>query len=173
MRSSDGRYITNILGFVISALFVMFDSASFSCTDGVDCLCDNLANTQDPLYRADLVRCDDFEHPNLRQYGSTPQEWHNLYFVGSDGCNEDTGGGVKTAMGKSGSACIDIVDETTPTFSDGGCGVTGETDCVFDGTYSLGHILRPGSTGGITGDSGFNNGWTGGVQSTFGMTYVM
>lgn len=45
-----------------------------SCTDGVDCFCDRIEDSEDPIYDANVVFCEDFE--NLAYYEDVPGAWY-------------------------------------------------------------------------------------------------
>ena len=120
------------------------------CTDGVDCLCDLLADDSTILF------CEDFEHPNLPQRSNSVPgrtEWHEQYGPGVEGCTHNPAPGTNVGfvrMGRDSNDCIDIYEEGGPNDCEGG-----DTDCVFGGGHSLGFRHRPGINGGTNGRARF------------------
>lgn len=124
-----------------------------SCVDGSNCLCDKISQ-QDP----NVVFCEDFEASSLDQNASGPG-WTDKYGAPVDGCWQKglpTGQWVKTVEGTCPTCCVNVVEEST-------CEVPGQTDCVFQGSQSMGHRFRPGETGGVVGSRSFSRGTNFGV----------
>lgn len=139
-----------------------------SCTDGVDCRCDLLIAE----FGAAIAFCEDGEHPNLANTLDTRGEWHTLYNGSGavDTCLIDNVEGLPWRVGfigdpeaaAAGRECMHHASEAN-------CGVPGQTDCVADGTYSIGHVMNPNKNQGITGDADF----IGGRQTEFGITMLI
>lgn len=142
-----------------------------NCTDGVDCRCDTLLATYGSSV---VVFCEDFEHPNLPNTQDSRNEWDNLYDHDGgnvvDTCIVDNVEGLQFRAGfygdpdaaAEGKECLGHASEAD-------CIISGETDCVYDGTYSLAQIMNPGKNQGITGVADFANG----RETTFGVTMLM
>ncbi len=158
----------------IAALLALVASGAAAkdtpCTDGVDCLCDRLANPADPLYDPNVVFCEDFEDPRLNNgdqlvpgVDGPADGWADKYGPPSNGCldaSQPAGQGLRDegAEGTHPWSCFNIVQE-------GACEVG--SDCVFDGTSSLGHRMRPGATQGIFGRASLTR-----PATNFGLTMV-
>lgn len=130
-----------------------------TCTDGVDCPCDRLADPADPLYDAELLFCEDFEDLALDDGG---KGWSDLYGPTNNGClingpDWNTNGSIE---GTCDTCCVNIVQPDA-------CEASGEDDCVFHGGQSLGHRLQQGRTGGIVGNASFTQ------TRRFGVTYAL
>lgn len=157
-----------LLAITLVHLAVPVAALAAPCTDGVDCFCDRLAGP-------DIVLCEDFEssHLAVRSFADRahPESWMSKYGPSVNQCLHNrtspefyTGFGIDNTLD-----CLDQVNESTATMSAGGCGVVGETDCVLDGNYALGHRARFQRNGGSTGIARF----TGGVQRTFGISIAL
>lgn len=133
---------------------VLCEAKDAPCTDGVNCLCDRISVPSDPLYTPGVLFCEDFEDPVLdngsrymRGVDGRADGWARKYGPGSDDCIDV---GVPSGLeqrdegmeGTQAFSCFNVVQESR-------CEVG--TDCVFEGTSSLAHRLRPGHTGGIVG----------------------
>lgn len=139
-----------------------------NCTFGSDCLCDTI---YDDYPSAGIFGCEDFEDPALPGI-TTPGTWDTKY-PGEDSfqCEVDAGGGnartgwvEDSAAVSAGKACLHHAHESD-------CEVSGETDCVEDGsggTYSIGFRYQLNENFGIDGI------WTfpGGPKPTLGFTYL-
>jgi hypothetical protein len=132
-----------------------------ACTYGVDCLCDRFKGDPTVLF------CEDFEDPELPNL-ATRGHWHDKYGVGIQGCTADN---TSSALFRTGfypdpgavsqnKACVAHVRETS-------CEVPTQIDCVFQGTFSLGHRMKPGKTGGILGVAKFRK------SRRFGLTMMI
>lgn len=133
-----------------------------SCTYGVDCLCDRLKTD------ASVIFCEDFEDPALANT-SVRGHWSDKYGPPVDTCLVDGTSVDKWRLGfypdptavSQGRACAAQVRETS-------CEVSGQTDCVFQGTYSFGHRMQPGKNQGILGQARFKR-----TSRRFGMTMMI
>src|SRR3990167_1373479 len=169
---------------LIACLLIALPFVSFAkdepCTDGVDCFCD-----LNPVGAGGVVFCEDFEDTDLYMVSFADRaragSWWDVYGSPTQPCthygvDQAPGGGddwmphgqtTQIGDGTGRTPCLDVVQEDVATFSDKGCGVSGETDCVWQGTRSLGHRFVTGDVGGITG----RKGWTGLTQ--FGITFAV
>lgn len=139
-----------------------------ACTDGQNCLCDRLKKTGDALYDPTVLFCEDFEDPALNdgsalvyndsyvsQYGSDARwgdGWARKYGAPTSECMSQSlpgGLGIKQrgAEGTHAWSCVNVVQETA-------CEV--ESDCVFEGTSSLGFRMVRNKTNGIVGRAQFS-----------------
>jgi len=109
-----------------------------------------------------------------------PGSWVQVYGQAVQGCTHYAGDGpgggndwppmgqtTQLQDGTGRTPCMDIVEEGVATFSDKGCGVSSETDCVWQGTRSFGHRFVTGDPGGIVG----RGSWTGLTQ--IGITFAV
>jgi len=156
-------------GSLLFALLFVSGPVYAACTDGTNCRCDRLQTPGDPIYDSTIVFCADFDDVDIanRSHGET--DWPYGQAVPS--CDFDEGLGPPYSIPSFGQGvddCADIVDDTTPTFSAGGCGVTGETNCQFDGNHSLGARSVLNHTGGFFGDG---NSFP--ITRNFGVTMMM
>lgn len=136
------------------------------CTDGTNCPCDTL-----PLTYPNIFACEDFEHPNLANGTATTGVWHTLYnTVGvDDGCAV-TGTGTRRVGFFGDAEAAAINKECLDHAAEGSCEVSGETDCVEDGsggTYSIGMMFRQFENSSITGEMSL-----GGRRDTFSVTFL-
>jgi len=147
-----------------------------ACTDGVDCLCDDIAALEADS-GATVVFCEDFEAASLND-GDTSEGsdangtiwgdgWATKYGAGSDACidlSKPPGIGRRDdgMEGTHSWSCVNVVQE-------GACEVG--TDCVMQGTSSLTHRYIPGNTNGISSNGISGSAWT--VTRDFGITMAV
>lgn len=130
------------------------DAKDRACTDGVNCLCDQLTgNTR-------IVLCEDFENPALDD--GTGNGWVNAGYGGyaDDHDCPDGPGSLDGDEGTDNDDCFNIVTENS-------CDVAGQTDCVLEGTRALGAKFDNGRTHGHFGGRSLS------PRSNFGITYAV
>lgn len=143
-----------------------------NCTDGDNCLCDTINDAY-----PDVFFCEDFELPTLANTVDSQNGWHSLYTDGGirgtdDNCLiDDSDPGTYRAGFLGDSEAVAAEQACLAHSYEGNCEVSGETDCVEDGsggTYSLGNRMQPNRTQGITGRAPW-----GGSYTTFGVTFLV
>ena len=153
--------LTSKVAFGIAAGLVVgvaAGAAAAPCTDGVDCLCDTIGQSQ-----GGVVFCEDFENPGYEDPGtlSGGHPWIQAYSgvagdVGNCEGNRVCPNGLQAGFDiANGSGCNDPSDSGS--------------DCVFDGNKTLNHRLTPGYQGGAIGTKRF----TDPPLHTMGVTYAV
>lgn len=139
-----------------------------TCTDGVDCYCDMVADPNNALYDSNIIFCEDFERLDINNgppVTGSRKGWTDLYGVGANPCiyNPAPGTGTGYTIMAAGvdESCILVVDANT-------CEMSNKTDCIFDGNQSLAHRHVPGRNQGITGTAYLPS-----QVQRFGVTYAV
>lgn len=127
-------------------------AATGPCTDGVDCLCDQLSGN------ASVIWCEDFD--NLSWDDGTGNAFVSAGYGGAaDGLCPTGPGSIDGDEGTEPDDCYNFVQNDS-------CDVAGETDCAF-GNQSMGHKFDAGYTHGIMTEKHF------GAATSFGITSLV